>query len=141
MGNVSTPERQMIWQPFGTYFMNTGISFSWFSMGGFSTRIGKAYRIDMATLIIDYHATDLNCWADMGIDPGTGTPMPFLSVEANPVNVSNAPNFSRRWMAQLTNPFTIAGNFGVLVQSGVGGFVSTSTIFAMVSMSQAWPLE
>jgi hypothetical protein len=138
MNGVSAPGRSLSWRPLGSFFMDTGISFSWFALDHLSTSPGRFYRIDSASLIIDYHDSDLNVWADMGIDPGTGTTYPFLSVSAD-VRGSEVPGSTRRVMAQLQNPFTVIGNFATFVESGTGSLTALSNILAMISISAAWP--
>lgn len=135
---VTSPTDIYNWVPFGTFQLATGIASSWVAISSFSTTLGKAYRIDQAMLIIDYHQGDLDCSCDMALDPGSGTKIPFLSVSASPISPADVPYSNNRWMVQLANPFIVGGNFGIFIQ-GESALLSASTIWATVSISQAWP--
>jgi hypothetical protein len=139
MDGVTGPNQNLNWQPFGTYQSQTNIAASWSSVGGFSTTTGKIYRVDAACLIIDYHFADLDCSADLAFDLGGGTKIPFLSISASGISGSDVGFYQNRWMAQLTNPIVVFGTFGIFTQSERAGISSASSVWATVSLSQAWP--
>jgi hypothetical protein len=134
------PAPQYFWQPMGNFTVATNIDNTNVNFGPGVTSADKVYRIDYASLIIDYQLVDGECEADMYINTLAGYEAPFLSVSARPFadTASDVLVPQHRWEVQLSLPFYIVGNWGIFVRGFSSSLIGISTIWATLSASQAW---
>lgn len=133
---VSRPSHQPAWSYLGLYQGGGGVSLGWYGMASPLSAVQKLYRIEWASLIIEYDATDISAEFDLGIDRGTGFTWPLLSVAA--ATIVGGGGTVHRNQVQTSNPFTLDGNFGLFLRgsASIGG---GSHCFASVAISQSWP--
>lgn len=126
-----------LWRFWGTFQIDLPLPSGPTGFAPGSTTPGQLYRIDSACLILDYKSTDIKVSADLLIDLGGGSRIPFLSVSGWPHDLPDPTIGEDRYMAQLQNPITLIGNVGIFAQGDVST-LGTSRAWATLSMSSCW---
>jgi hypothetical protein len=92
------------------------------------------YRVDYASVVIDYAITDLSVGAYLAISAGLDAPyVPFLTVSANASGSNSGLTFTN----QLSCPFVVQGSSFNIALYGRYGILHGSTVSGLVAISHA----
>lgn len=126
-----------VWIPEGPYALQQNIAATPAPILVTTPSSPDVWRIDYASLVLDYHGGDARTECNMGLNfHGTSPNYPFLAVSAYHDILDPSGEYDNRHIAQLTLPFYVPQDVYIMLWGGsqVGG---GSQITGTVGLSRA----
>jgi hypothetical protein len=127
--------QQYVWQPLVTNVAQQNASAAAFPV--FNTGPDGLYRVDYASVVLEYAGGDGRAFAELCIYFGTGINYPFLACACQHALADLTGTWNNRAMEQISLPFMLPSGFAIMLRGGTSDG-SGSTITGTVAISHAY---